>query len=186
MGISMRNAVGARVSSWMARLSRLRGCPKSVTAGACSARMAPLPSASTGARGQGAWPHRHPAASMRVRRRWRTKAAAASTTTTRAPAHMASPSRSPLPHPSHSVLLHPRLAQPPRNRDQQTAAAGAHGHGRLAARASVEHRHHLEHLEEPHADALGVAVLGPTPQESTPAALPASVATPQPIPHSWS
>uniref|UniRef100_A0ACD5ZPF9 Uncharacterized protein n=1 Tax=Avena sativa TaxID=4498 RepID=A0ACD5ZPF9_AVESA len=38
MGSSMRKAGGARVSSWMARLSRPLRCPKSVTAGAWSAR----------------------------------------------------------------------------------------------------------------------------------------------------
>ncbi|BAT05889.1 Os08g0476650, partial [Oryza sativa Japonica Group] len=38
MGSSMRNAGGARVSSWMARLSRPRRCPNSVTVGAWSAR----------------------------------------------------------------------------------------------------------------------------------------------------
>ncbi|WVZ92481.1 hypothetical protein U9M48_038543 [Paspalum notatum var. saurae] len=42
MGSSMRNAGGARVSSWMARLSRPRRCPNSVTVGAWSARSARL------------------------------------------------------------------------------------------------------------------------------------------------
>ena len=177
----MRNAGGARVSSWMARLSRLRGCPKSVTVGGCSARMAPLPSASTGARAQGAWLHRYPTASARVRRSRRTKAAAASTTTTRAGVHGLA-QQVPLPPstPLRTPPSPPRLA--PGNRDQQTAAAGPHGHGHLAAGASGEHRHHLEHLEETHADAPGVAVLGPAPQESMSAALPASAATPGPFP----
>ena len=40
MGSSMRNAGGDRVSSWMARLSRPRRCPNSVTVGAWSARRA--------------------------------------------------------------------------------------------------------------------------------------------------
>ena len=43
LGSSMRNAGGARVPSWMARLSRQRRCLKSVTAGAWSARRALLP-----------------------------------------------------------------------------------------------------------------------------------------------
>ncbi|XBI96862.1 hypothetical protein VPH35_033083 [Triticum aestivum] len=43
LGSSMRNAGGARVPSWMARLSRQRRCLKSVTSGAWSARRALLP-----------------------------------------------------------------------------------------------------------------------------------------------
>ena len=43
MGSSMRNAGGDRVSSWMARLSRPRRCPNSVTVGAWSARRARPP-----------------------------------------------------------------------------------------------------------------------------------------------